>query len=45
VLTGSAGSEAAGELSRLAEETRAIVKAEMPHIVTDAVWQPPQDGR
>ena len=37
--------EGAEELSRLVEETRAIVKAEMTDLVTDVVWQPPQDGR
>jgi len=45
LVANAAPSAAAKELSKLVEETRAIVKAEMPDIVTDVVWQPPQDGR
>jgi hypothetical protein len=36
---------AAEELRRLVEETRDIVRKEMPEIDADAPWQPPQDGR
>ena len=36
-------SVAAEELRRLVEETRAIVKTEMPDIETDVPWQPPID--
>lgn len=36
---------AAEELRTLVEETKAIVRAEMPEVETDVAWQPPQDGR
>jgi hypothetical protein len=36
---------AAEELRRLVEETKDIVRQEMPEIDVDAVWQPPRDGR
>ena len=39
-VANAAPSEAAGELGRLVEETKSIVRAEMPDVDADVPWQP-----
>lgn len=38
-------SEAAEVLRSLVDETKVLVKREMPDVDVDALWQPPRDGR
>jgi hypothetical protein len=45
VIANALPSDAADELRRLVEETRAIVRAEMPGVDADVPWRPPSVGR